>query len=315
MKNVLLSPKSAADIDGFVDKILRGLGRPDPPLNLDDIRELLRLDRRYYTSSQDGVVREKISRLMIAGKQAFARPTLIWEAIRKLNLKALYLPDRKRILLDQSRPTVKQRWDEAHELGHSIIPWHNEMMLGDDEQTLTVVCHQTMEAEANFAAGQLLFMREQFLNEARDEVPSLALIRKLKPRFGNTLTTTLWRFVELAHRDLPIVGIVSGHPHRSKRLDSFNAADPCKYTIQSPAFAHRFSQISEPALFAHITSYCGSQRGGPLGVRQIVLNDDAGTPHDFRFETFFNQHDALTLGVYQRPRPVMVAVPPSPFDF
>jgi hypothetical protein len=30
-------------------------------------------------------------------------------------------------------------------------------MLGDDRMTLAIDCHAQMEAEANFAAGQLLF--------------------------------------------------------------------------------------------------------------------------------------------------------------
>ena len=36
------------------------------------------------------------------------------------------------------------------------------MMLGDTEQTLTPACHQVMEAEANYAAGQLIFLAKRF---------------------------------------------------------------------------------------------------------------------------------------------------------
>ena len=74
------------------------------------------------------------------------------DAVQNLSLKALYLPDQKRILLDQDLPLLKHRWNEAHEIGHDIIPWHTGMMLGDTEQTLTPACHQIMEAEANYAA-------------------------------------------------------------------------------------------------------------------------------------------------------------------
>ena len=31
------------------------------------------------------------------------------------------------------------------------------------------------------------------------------------------------------------------------------------------------------------------------------MRDDNGTEHRFHFETFFNRHDALILGVYQCP--------------
>ena len=53
---------------------------------------------------------------------------------------------------------------KREEIGHDIIPWHADMMLGDTEQTLTPSCHEIIEAEANYAAGQLLFMASRFLS-------------------------------------------------------------------------------------------------------------------------------------------------------
>ena len=55
---------------------------------------------------------------------------------------------------------IQDRWNEAHEVGHSIIPWHDNLLLGDNEFSLNPNCHEQMEAEANFAAGQLLFLQE-----------------------------------------------------------------------------------------------------------------------------------------------------------
>ena len=124
MRNTLLSIRTARDIDAQIDKILRDLGDPEPPLSLDLVRELLRLDRNYYSSTDDGVLREVSHRLLVAGKQILARPTILFDAIRKFELKALFLPDRKRILIDSTLPDAKQRWSEAHEIGHSVIPWH-----------------------------------------------------------------------------------------------------------------------------------------------------------------------------------------------
>ncbi|WJI57284.1 MULTISPECIES: hypothetical protein [unclassified Mesorhizobium] len=122
MRNILLSRPTAADIETQVRKVLRGLGNPEPPLQLKDVRELLRLDRGYYSSRNDGFLREMISKLSVAGAQIIERPTLLLDAVRKFDLRALYLPDRKRILLDQSQPDAKQRWNEAHEIGHSLLP-------------------------------------------------------------------------------------------------------------------------------------------------------------------------------------------------
>ena len=196
MKNIIVGGYEAQDIDEQVDKIMRGLGRPEPPLQLDEVRELLRLDRRFYSSDNQSAVREVVSRLMVAGKQVVKRPTILFEAIRKAKLSALWLPDKKRILLDESIPKLKHRWSEAHEVGHSIIPWHDDLHLGDNEFSLNPQCHARMEAEANYAAGRLLFLQDRFRSEALDLTVGLSTVRDLKAEFGNTMSSTLWRYVE-----------------------------------------------------------------------------------------------------------------------
>lgn len=307
-KNRILTPKTSQDIDNRIDRVLRGLGNPEPPLRLEDVRELLKLDLAFYTADDPGIAREAISRIRVASIQIYQRPTLIIDAIRKLSLKALYLPDRKRILLDGSLPKKKHRWNEAHEIGHSVIPWHAEMMLGDNSQTLSQDCHEQIEAEANFAAGRLLFLRDRFVNEARSMEPTIESVRKLHGNFGNTFSTTLYRFVETAGIEKPIVGLITDHPHVARRPENFNCGKPCRHFIQSPAFAKRFSKLPESDLFEAVVGYCGSQNGGPLGNNELILADDNGDQHRFYFETFFNHYDALTLGVYCRPEFRMVAI-------
>ena len=310
MKNLRLGPRTIADIDGQVAKVLRGLGNPEPPVDLRVVRELLKLDLGYYSTTDDGLLRETLSRLKVAGRQVLLRPTILRDAVRSLSLKALYLPDQNRILLDRELPLIKHRWNEAHEIGHDLIPWHAGMMLGDTEQTLTPACHEVMEAEANYAAGQLLFLADRFRAEATSSAPTLDLVRKLGRDFGNTVTSTLWRLVEQAHGNRPIVALVSGHPHPAKRKADFDAANPCRYCVESPLFRERFGHITEIDLFSMIVGYSGAQRGGTLGQAEIILSDRNGERHVFAFETFFNSHEALTLGYWLRPHATGVRVQP-----
>ena len=216
-RNYIIAAKTANDIDGRVKRILRGLDYPEPPLCLEDVRELLQLDLQFYTADNPSVVKKFISRMRVAGIQVYRRPTLLIDAIKKSSLKALYLPDRKRILLDKTLPKLKHRWNEAHEIGHSIIPWHHDVMLGDNRLTLSQDCQEHVEAEANFAAGRLLFLRDRFSDEAESLKPSIVTIQELKQTFGNTLSTTLYRFVESVGDKLPIVGMITGHPHPARR--------------------------------------------------------------------------------------------------
>jgi hypothetical protein len=296
MKNILIEGHEAEDIQNQVAKILRGLGNPEPPLSLEEVRELLDLDRKYYSGTDHGAIREVVSRVLIAGKQIVKRPMLLFDVIAKAKLSALWLPDKKRILIDESRPVLKHRWSEAHEIGHSIISWHEHLLFGDNEYSLNPACHAQMEAEANYAAGQMLFLQGRFADEARDHPVCLKTVKALKSTFGNTFTSTLWRYVEEASAGKPLVGIVSEHPRHLS--DDFDPAHPCRYCIQSPEFKRRFAGVSERALFRIIQNYCGFQVGGPLGEHVAILRDGNNDPHIFHFESFSNTYEVLTLGRY-----------------
>jgi Zn-dependent peptidase ImmA (M78 family) len=297
LRNLHLRQITAADIDRQVAKVLRGLGNPKPPLNLEDVRGLLKLDREYYSKNSDGILRETFSRLKVAGKQILKRPALLLEAILQAELKALYVPDRKIILIDETEPKIKQRWSESHEIVHSLLEWHGSVLLGDDRLTLNLACHEQIEAEANFGAGRLLFLQEQFESAARDSQCAMEEIRALGHDFGNSITSTLWRFVELM--DYPVLGVVSQHPHYTDK--DFDPQQPCRYFIRSLPFAKMFSEVRETAIFELMRAKCSWKKCGPLADDEVMLTDNNGAKHVFRFEAFHNRYETLGLFVYRRP--------------
>lgn len=308
LRNLYLRKTTAAEIDEQVRKVLRGLGNPKPPLRLNDVRELLKLDRQYYSKDTDGILRETISRLKVAGKQILRRPALLLDAIRKAELKALYVPDRKIILIDETEPDIKQRWNESHEVIHSLLEWHGSVMLGDDKLTLNLVCHDQVEAEANYGAGRLLFLQGEFERVARDAKCRMEDIRAIGGAFGNSITSTLWRFVELMVE--PALGIVSQHPRYTD--EKFDPTDPCRYFIRSSAFAQQFSNVEETNAFALLRSKCSWRKYGPIADDEVMLTDDNGHNHIFQLDAFHNHHETLTVFVYKRPLSKKVAaVAPS----
>jgi len=276
------------------EKILRELDYPEPPLLLEDVRRFLDLDRGYFTADDDGLLQMVFSRLKRAGKQVLSRPMLLADVIKEFDLRALYIPDRKKILIDDSVPKPKHRWLEAHEIGHDILPWHHEMMLGDDDLTPTAAVHDKLEAEANFAAGSLVFLGTRFVQEAKATNPSIEAALKLKKVYGNTLTTTLWRLVEHAGEERPIIALIGQHPRRL-----LWDKPPFRHVILSPAFDKAFKSPNVEKMMEAMTGYCRPGRG-PLGQETIILFDRDGAHHEFIFETFFNSYDALTLGVHSR---------------
>jgi Zn-dependent peptidase ImmA (M78 family) len=295
MSQHLISLKSKKDIDILANKVLRGLGNPEPPLRLEHVRELLRLDIQHYSSSDPSIFREFVSKFTIAGKQIARRPMLLFEAIKELNIKALFILDGKRILIDETQPTLKHRWNEIHEVSHTIIPWHQDVMYGDTEQSLSPVYREELEAEANYGAGRLLFLGDRFTSESRDTKTTFGEIKELASKYGNTITSTIWRYVESAVT--PIVAIVSGHP-----IYEFNPLAPaeiCKHAIYSPAFINQFGSCDGSLLIPSIAQYCSRKKRGPLGSGEIIVSDLNGGMHVFAFETFHNSHQAISLGVYK----------------
>jgi hypothetical protein len=101
---------TARDIEAKVERILRDLGCPEPPLDLDQVRDLLSLDRSYYSSADDGILQEVVHRLTIGTKQVLKRPTRIIEAIKERSLRALWIPEQKRILIDDNLHEMQKRW-------------------------------------------------------------------------------------------------------------------------------------------------------------------------------------------------------------
>jgi Zn-dependent peptidase ImmA (M78 family) len=306
MKNVIVDEWSAADLRAQFDKVLRGLGRPEPPLDLALVRELQRLDRQYYSSTDNSAAREFVSRLRVGVKQVIERPTLLWDVIRKADLRALYLPDRKRILIDSDTPEKKQRWAEAHEVGHSLAPWHEDFLHGDSDETLHPSYRDKLEAEANYAASQLLFMQGQFAADARDLDMSIASVVKLSKRYGNSITSTLWRYVEEAHRERSVVGLITPASKAAVQTETH------RYCIESPDFRARFGTVAETMLFGVVDQYCAYRRGGPVGSRDVVLVDVNGVEHVFHFESFSIGYSVLTLAVYRQPVATLVSVAGTP---
>ncbi|HVS69830.1 MAG TPA: DUF955 domain-containing protein [Phycisphaerae bacterium] len=286
--NILLSQKTVASVDARVGKILKDLGNPPPPISLEQTRTLLKLDLAYYSTADATWLAEKLHKLKVAGKQVLSTPKTIFEATKTLGLKGLLFFDRRRILLDSSIAEPKLRWNEAHEITHSILPWHEDIAHGDLETTLSPACHELIEAEANYGAGRLLFCGSPFIETVRSSPLTVSAVMEIRNRYKNTITTTLWRVIEATH--LHAFGFISTHP-----MDLTGDIDvDIRYFIRSHTFAEHFSTTQPFAIYKEICKQCHRGRG-PVGDGAVSILDDRGDAHSFVFETFWNHHDALTI--------------------
>lgn len=287
MNYIDLSQGTAKAIDSQVSKILRGLGNPEPPLDLDAVFELLKLDQQYYTTSEDGVVRETISRVKVGAKLVFSQPVRIFDAIKKLDLQALYIPGRRRVLIDSSLHEKKKRWDGAHEILHSCLDWHEDYTWGDTQGTLNLACREQIEAEANYGAGRLLFLQDKFEKEVKGIRHTLKGLGGIAKRYDNSWTSTLYRTAETL--DIPAFAVIGSHPR-------YAGEERVRHLVCSPPFRQRFSNITEEQIVGMLASYCTYRTRGPLGHEELTIADDRGDSYSFSFESFGTPGgDVLTL--------------------
>jgi len=86
LQNRYIDERTARDIDKRITKILNDLDNPEPPLRLEQVRELLKLDFGFYSSSDTGAIAETIHRLKVAGKQVWHDAVMHGDMKRTLSL-------------------------------------------------------------------------------------------------------------------------------------------------------------------------------------------------------------------------------------
>lgn len=311
MIDVELEESEKKDIRDQVARILRDLGNPEPPLQLPDVRRLLSLDLHYYRSSDPGLIAELTHRFTL-----FARKSIpdagrhLLSALSKSRLCAFWVPQSSRILMDEDVPKPKQRWIEAHEIIHSITPWHKEYLLGDNLQTVDPACRAVLEAEANYGAGRLLSLQDRLTSEARDLPLTFQSIKSIAKRYNNSIVSTFWRTVEERNPDQPVFGVISVHPLHAD-IGQHDGPHPWRYYIRSAGFRMQFSGIGPEVAFELIRQHATRRRTGPVFSAESVIMDVLGDRWLFQVDSFSTKHALLTLGFPLRRVPLIVPVSPA----
>lgn len=306
MAEVVVGEYEKRDIDRQVERILRDLGDSEPPLDLSHVRSLLSLDLQYYSSTDPGLVEELGHRFTL-----FARQTLpdagqhLFSALAKSKLCAFWVPESRRILLDESIPYLKHRWIEAHEITHSIAPWHAGYLLGDNLYMVDPDCHAVLEAEANYGAGRLLFLQERFASEARDLALSFESVKQLAARYRNSIQSTFWRMVEERNPQEPVFGVISIHPWHPT-VGQHDGPHAWRYFIRSAGFRSRFGSMMPERLYPLIERLSSDRRVGPVFSADELLVEDTGEKWEFRLEAYSTGHALLTVGHLRRPHRIIV---------
>ena len=289
------------DIHEHVARLLRDLGNPEPPLRLEVVRDLQKLDLTYYSKANLNLLDEIAHRARMAGNEITSSAKRMVDVVKQYGLRGMLMLKEgdKRIFIDDDVAELKRRFLIAHEITHDLLPWHRSLLLGDNESTLNPTFHQAMEAEANYGGRHLLFLGGRFRPEAQDVPFDWKSIEQLRKRYGNTLTTTLWQMVCERDPDFPAFGVVSRHPYH-KDICEKAGVGKVAYFPRSKAFALQFPGVTADIAYSAICSHASTRKRGPVGEGESVFCDRNGEPHIFWLHSFSNTYDLLTFGVYKR---------------
>jgi hypothetical protein len=284
-----MDDQTRREIDKAVTLMLRDAGLKEPPYKIEDVLQHLKVHRGFY-DLKDPMLLQRFWHKVKVKKERLVR------VVRKIKLAAVWLPDEEHILIDTSLPAPKQEWATFHDAVHRILEWHRPYFLGDTAQTLDPDFQMMLESEANYGASALMFGGKTFTREALDTVPEWASIKALQKRYGKSCVTTLRRYVQFS-LDIPMAMMVSTPWWKDKLEDQ-----ECRWRhfLGSARFETEFACVNPDEVVAEIDSSTSMRSGGPVGEFEIVLTDMDGESHEFRAESFFNQHDILTLIVHQR---------------
>lgn len=132
-------------------------------------------------------------------------------------------PGKRNIIIDNSRNMYirRERFTIAHEIGHYIIPWHENLQQCD--KIVDFKSEDTVECEANDFASELLVPKTYLLEDIRDKKVTLSLIKDLAEKYNVSLVVMARRI--LAYSDSESVALIyypNGNKYIQMKSSSFS---------------------------------------------------------------------------------------------
>lgn len=152
-------------------------------------------------------------------------------------------------------PTVRRRFVTAHEIGHDILPWQQELAYLDDDKRLRDDVRFRFEREANQAAIELLAQGDSLRREADDSPITLSSLSILSDKYQISLQATARRVTEETRKDAAMAirfrsrtgGIGPYHVYCSPSFQSRFGWATASLPPEAREAARESAQTAEPA--------------------------------------------------------------------
>jgi Zn-dependent peptidase ImmA (M78 family) len=216
-------------------------------------------------------------------------PKRFRDVIKKLkgNLLGLLAIDKREYYIDRSLPLPRQRFTEAHEIGHDALPWHEAAFWADDHNTLDPDTKVILENEANQFSAELLFGAGRFTKQADSYAPGLDVALLLASEYGVSAHAALRKYVEDSEHAVAVLalGQYFGANGAVKLFDG--------QSFESDRFRRRYGRLSGmlsstvgSSIYPELRALVGMTRGS-APVCEVVLDTTRGRT-TFTAEGFTN---------------------------
>lgn len=213
------------------------------------------------------------------------------------NLRAILNPKERLVATHSGMAEARTRFSIFHEIGHFVLPEHQEELFADDDKTLSWWTRSRLEREANQVAAELLFQGNRFSEEALNFRTSVHTVLDLAPRFGASYEAGLRRYTE--RHILPIALVVYEKVPSADDTYIDDEKYRIHYTITSPAFRKLYfsnlrltdeicsaSEIYEPHQFLRL---------GQVVEKELKIEREGDSPWRFSTEIFSNGYKLFQL--------------------
>lgn len=207
------------------------------------------------------------------------------------------------VFVDRSQHEPRERFTEAHETAHRLIPWHEGCYELDNEVGLFGHTQDHLDLEANAVAAYLIFQGLGFQERALDFAVSIETPVALAEDFRASLHAAIRYYTE--HHPDPIALLILGRfPGATRTL-------PIWHSIESESYRTRFGRLSEFFPDGRLRLDGGDENSlGALASRTLVnpdpvcrsellLPDLRGEPASMVSECFFNRRCVFVMLVPQ----------------
>ena len=179
---------------------------------------------------------------------------------------------------------MRQRFVQAHEIGHDILPWHRELFAYlDDKSRLRPDVRNRYEREANQAAIELLAQGDQLRHEADDSALDMTLISDLASRYSISIEASARRIVEESRQECALAIAYRGSstgklmPHHLYCSQSFErrfrwkATNCASYIVAQTLQAAERGDPLEPLIVTDVEGRAATLEADSTNTRRAVL--------------------------------------------